>query len=62
MPAFPREELEEMIRRFVATNDECGRSGDWEALSRFYTEDAVYSWNVGPKLEFVAKSRMLHRD
>jgi hypothetical protein len=62
MPAFPREELEEMIRRFVATNDECGRSGKWEPLSRFYTEDAVYSWNVGVKFEFVARSRNEIRD
>lgn len=57
MPAFSRAELEEMIRRFVAVNDECGRSGDWEALSRFYTEEAIYSWNLGPKFEFVARGR-----
>jgi len=57
MPAYSRAEIEEMIRRFVATNDECGRTGDWEALARFYTEDAIYSWNVGPKFEFVARGR-----
>ena len=48
MPAFPRDELEEMIRRFVATNDECSETGDWSKLAQFYTEDAIYSWNNGP--------------
>jgi hypothetical protein len=57
MPAFPREELEEMVRRFVAANDEAGRTGDWDPLARFYTEDALYSWNNGPKHEFVARGR-----
>ena len=57
MPAFPRDELEEMIRRFVAQNDECGETGDWSKLAQFYTEDAVYSWNNGPNWEFVARGR-----
>jgi len=54
MPGFPREELEEMIRRFVAASDEGGRTGQWEGCTRFYADDAIYSWNVGPKHEFVA--------
>lgn len=62
MPAFPREELEEMVRRFVAANDEAGRTGDWEPLASFYTEDAIYSWNNGPKHEFVARGRQQIRD
>ena len=33
MPAFPRSELEEMIRRFVAANDKAGDTGDWEPLA-----------------------------
>jgi hypothetical protein len=57
MPAFRRSELEEMIRRFVAANDEAGRDGKWERLADFYTKDAVYSWNNGPKYEFVARGR-----
>jgi hypothetical protein len=57
MPAFPRDELEEMIARFVATNDEAGRTGQWEKLADFYSEDALYSWNNGPKYEFVARGR-----
>ena len=57
MPAFPRTELEEMIRRFVATNDECGKTGTWEPLAKFYAKDAIYTWNNGPKYEFVARGR-----
>jgi hypothetical protein len=57
MPAFPRAELEEMMRRWIAANDEAGRTGDWGPLAEFYAEDALYSWNNGPKYEFVARGR-----
>jgi hypothetical protein len=57
MPAFPRSELEEMVRRWVEANNEAGRSGDWSKMSQFYTEDAIYSWNTGPNWEFVARGR-----
>ncbi len=55
MPAFPREELEEMVRRWVEANDKAGRSGDWSQMEAFYSEDAVYSWNNGARHEFVAR-------
>ena len=57
MPAFPRDELEEMMRRWVAANDRAGETGDWSKMSAFYTEDALYTWNNGAKYEFVAKGR-----
>jgi hypothetical protein len=57
MPAFPRHELEEMVHRWVEANNEAGRTGDWSKMSEFYTEDAIYSWNTGPKWEFVARGR-----
>ena len=57
MPAFARQELEEMIRRWVVANDEAGRTGDWSKMSQFYTEDAIYTWNNGQKWEFVARGR-----
>ena len=57
MPSFPRHELEEMMRRFVAANDEAGPSGDWSRMGAFYTEDALYTWNNGHKYEFVARGR-----
>ena len=57
MPAFPRDELEEMLRRWIAANDEAGRTGDWSKMPAFFTEDAVYSWCTGPRHEFVARGR-----
>ena len=57
MAAFPRSELEEMIRRFVAANNQAGATGDWSKMSAFYAQDALYSWNVGPNWEFVARGR-----
>ena len=57
MPRTPRAELEEMMRRWVAANDEAGRTGDWSKMPGFFTEDAIYSWNNGHKYEFVATGR-----
>jgi hypothetical protein len=57
MPAFPREELEEMVRRWVAANNESGRTGDWSKMADFYTEDAIYTWNTSDRWEFVARGR-----
>ena len=57
MPAFPRDEMEEMVDRWVAANDEAGRTGDWSKMSSFFTEDAIYSWNTGANWEFVARGR-----
>ena len=62
MPAFPRDELEEMVRRWVVANDEAGRTGDWTKMSAFYTEDAIYTWNTGPNWEFVARGRQQIHD
>ena len=47
MAEFSRDELEEMVSRFVAGNLEAGRTGDWSAMPQFYTEDALYSWGNG---------------
>jgi hypothetical protein len=54
---YPRTELEEMIKRVVAANDAAGDTGDWEPLAQYYAPDAIYSWNNGPKHEFVARGR-----
>ena len=62
MPSFPRDEMQEMVRRWVAANDEAGHSGDWSRMSAFYCEDAVYSWNTGPNWEFVARGRQQIHD
>lgn len=55
--AYPRAELEEMVERWLQGNVDCERAGDWTGLGQFYTEGAVYSWNIGPNEEFVAKGR-----
>jgi hypothetical protein len=62
VPAFPRAELEEMMRRWVAANDRAGQTGDWGPMADFYAEDALYTWNNGPKYEFVARGRQQIRD
>ena len=62
MTAFPREELEEMVRRFVETNNRAGQTGNWAPLAEFYTDDAMYTWNNGPGHEFVARGREQIRD
>ena len=35
MAAFPRDELEEMVRRWVAANNEAGRTGNWSPMAAF---------------------------
>jgi hypothetical protein len=49
MPSFPREELEDFVKRWLEANREAERTGDWRILASFYTDDATYGWNIGPK-------------
>ena len=62
MPAFPREEIEEMIRRWLAANARAETERDWRPMAEFYTEDAEYTWNLGPTEDFVARGREQIRD
>ena len=56
MPAYPRKEIEEMVERWLAANLDSERAGDWvKSLGKMYTEDAEYSWNMGPNREFIAR-------
>lgn len=57
MPAFPREELEQMVQRWLDTNKRCEELGDWRPLADLYTEDATYGWNTGPAEDFMAVGR-----
>ena len=58
MPAYPRKELEDMVERWLAANRDSERVGDWvKNLGKMYTEDAEYSWNMGPNREFRARGR-----
>jgi hypothetical protein len=58
MPQYPREELEEMMERWLAANRRAEREGNWvKHLGAMYTEDAEYRWNMGPNREFIARGR-----
>ena len=62
MAGFAREELEEMVQRWLDANRRCEELGDWRPLSELYTEDATYGWNLGPREEFMAVGRDEIRD
>ncbi|QUR69036.1 nuclear transport factor 2 family protein [Mycobacterium spongiae] len=49
MAGFPRAELEEVVERWLQANRDAEQSGDWTVLADFYTSDATYGWNIGPK-------------
>lgn len=58
MPAYPREELETMVERWLSANRDSERAGEWvKSLGNMYAEDAEYSWNMGPNREFIARGR-----
>jgi len=47
--AVPRSKLEDFVERWLDANREAERKGDWRGLADFYTDDATYGWNIGPK-------------
>jgi hypothetical protein len=49
MPSLPREKLEDFVEQWLEANREAERTGDWRVLANFYTDDATYGWNIGPK-------------
>ncbi|MEI6254888.1 MAG: nuclear transport factor 2 family protein, partial [Mycobacteriaceae bacterium] len=49
MAALSREQLEDFVQRWLQTNREAERNGDWTPLAQFYADDATYGWNIGPK-------------
>jgi hypothetical protein len=59
---FPRQELEDMVQRWLEANRRCESVGDWRPLADMYTPDATYGWNFGPKEEFMAVGRDEIRD
>jgi hypothetical protein len=62
MPAFPRQEMEEMVERWLRANKEAEAAGDWASMAEMYAEDATYGWNYGPEHEFMAVGRDEIRD
>ncbi|MQY31541.1 nuclear transport factor 2 family protein [Nocardia aurantia] len=55
--SYSRDELDEMVRRWVVENERAEAAGDWRPLADMYTEDATYGWNYGPTQEFMAVGR-----
>ena len=49
MPSLPREVLEDFVERWLEANRVAEAKGDWKGLADFYTGDATYGWNIGPK-------------
>ena len=62
MNGYPREELEEMVERWLTANRECEAAGDWRPLAEMYTADATYGWNYGSHTDFMAVGRDEIRD
>ena len=62
MGGYPREELDEMVERWLEANRRAEAEGDWRPMADMYTEDATYGWNLGPKEEFMAVGRAEIRD
>ena len=56
MPAFPRSEMEEMMRRWLKANEDAETAGDWRGLADHYTEETK---NKQPALRVTGKR--MHR-
>ena len=55
---YSRDELQRTMDGWLEANRLAEKHGDWITyLGPFYTDDAVYRWNVGPNEEFVARGR-----
>lgn len=62
MPAYPREELEAMVDKWLSVNKTAETTGDWRGMAECYAEDATYGWNYGPGHDFMAVGRDQIRD
>ncbi|MFZ0832092.1 MAG: nuclear transport factor 2 family protein [Mycobacterium sp.] len=62
MPSFDRAQLEDWVGRWLDANRAAERAGDWKPLADFYSEDATYGWNIGPKEDVMCVGRDEIRD
>ena len=62
MPSLPREDLDKWVEEWLEANRVCEKNGDWKPLADFYTEDATYGWNIGPKEDVMCVGRDEIRD
>jgi hypothetical protein len=49
MASFTRAQLDDWVERWLQVNRDAEAAGDWKPLADFYTDDATYGWNIGPK-------------
>ena len=57
-----REQLDEWVERWLQANKDAEAAGDWKPMADFYTEDATYGWNIGPKEDVMCVGREEIRD
>ncbi|MCX2928872.1 nuclear transport factor 2 family protein [Mycobacterium sp. CVI_P3] len=57
-----REQLEDWVQRWLQANKDSEKAGDWKNLAEFYTEDATYGWNIGPKEDVMCVGKAEIRD
>ena len=60
--SFTREQLDDWTERWLEANREAERKGDWKGLADFYTDDATYGWNIGPKEDVMCVGKDEIRD
>jgi hypothetical protein len=57
-----REQLEDWVQRWLKANQDAEKAGDWKPLADFYTDDATYGWNIGPKEDVMCMGKDEVRD
>ena len=57
-----REQLENWVERWLQANKDAEKAGDWKPLADFYTDDATYGWNIGPKEDVMCVGKDEIRD
>jgi hypothetical protein len=57
-----REELDNWVERWLDANREAEKAGDWKPLADFYTDEATYGWNIGPKEDVMCVGKAEIRD
>jgi hypothetical protein len=61
MTARSRDEMDEMVRRWLAVNELAERQGNWRCLADYFTEDVVYGWET-PNGKYEFSGRELVRE
>jgi hypothetical protein len=56
MSGCSREELDEMVSRWLAVNDKAEQTGDWRCLADYFSTGCVYGWETpNGKYEFIGR-------